>query len=126
MKTKAMIVISCMALFNSSYAGMNGLTWHSRANCANNESIAWDWTRNWWLWTTSDHRDIRTGGSLHSMTTQWQNTWRSAAVHWGEGTGGYLVVGDHWLNNSNNQIIYLGHEAVTDCSIYDGWWDHNK
>jgi hypothetical protein len=33
-----------------------GLIWFSRANCANNESITWDWPgNNYWLFTNSYH-----------------------------------------------------------------------
>ena len=108
-------------------AGFNGLTIHSRANCANNESIAWDWTHEWTLKTTSLH--IYGNGThidSHSIDTGWETTWRNAAVHWGEGRGGWVVVGQHLREKDDNRIEYLGSESVNDCSIYDGWWDKNK
>ena len=63
-------------------------------------------------------------GLDHSIGTGWQYTWRSAAVHWGEGHGGWIVHGYHWIKNSQGQIRPIGEEIVKDCSIYDGWWDH--
>jgi len=47
-------------------------------------------------------------------------------VHWGEGTGGWAVQGMHWMMGSNGKPILMAQEYVTDCSIYDGWWDRNK
>ena len=114
-----------MVLFlcNTANAGFNALTIHSRANCANNESISWHFNHNYNLFTTSDHIDGRTGTVVHSVATGWQYTWRSAAIHWGEGRGGWVVHGYHWIKDESGRVICLGEETVSDCSIYDGWWD---
>lgn len=121
-----MAVFFLTLLWTSSlFAGFNGLTVHSRANCVNNESISWDWTTYWVLFTTSDHCDLGSGALIHSIGTGWQSTWRSAAVHWGEGRGGWLVHGHHWIND-HGRVLPIGSETVNDCSIYDGWWDRNK
>ncbi len=82
-------------------AGLHGFTMHSRANCANNESISW--------WAG------------HSFTG-WQTTWRSAAVHWGEGTGGWYVLGHHWGIDSHRDKVLLSKTDAIDCRWYDGWW----
>lgn len=125
---KKKLIILWVLLFASciANAGFNGLTSHSRANCINNESISWDWTRKWVLWTDSLHVENRTGTIIHSIITGWQDTWRNAAVHWGEGKGGWGVQGNHWLLGANNEVIEIAHEYVDSCYIYDGWWDRDK
>lgn len=61
----------------------------SRANCYNNESFTWDpdFFEPHWRRTLSRHDDTATGTS-HTISSgsNLVNTWRSAAVHWGEGT----------------------------------------
>jgi hypothetical protein len=118
---KTFIAIFFLAFSSISQAGFNGLTMHSRANCGNNESISWDATRIWRLGTNSTHS---TNLESHTFGTGIHNTHRSAAVHWGEGTGGWMVYGQHFVfddhsNKINEYIITI----VFDCSIYDGWWD---
>lgn len=108
----------------TAHAGVKKLTIHSRANCGNNESITWHLGHAYDLWTASNHIDARTGTTIHAVVANWEHTWRSAAVHWGEGTGDWAVWGHHWISNNKGQISKLGEEYVTDCSIYDGWWDH--
>ncbi len=105
-------------------AGVVALTIHSRANCGNNESISWDmrWYRQYA--TVSDHF---IGGGVHEIKTGWQDTWRSAAVHWSEARpgAGWRVIGSHWMKDPNTgRDIFLGRTDVVDCSIYDGWWDY--
>lgn len=110
-------------------AGVNGLTVHSRANCINNESISWDLTQDWMLLTKSKHSHLEPGGQkkIHFFETHWEKTWRSAAVHWKEGeSGGWTVEGDHWIQIGDEPPRNIQHEVVTDCSIYDGWWDKDK
>ena len=110
-------------MFNScSYAGVNGITYHSRANCVNNETISWDATKAWKLFTTSDHINAATGQLVHSLPTGWAVTRRSAAVHWGEGRGGWIVHGYHWIQEPGQPIRMIKEEIVTNCDIYDGWW----
>lgn len=52
---KILCGILTSVIFCNCFAGFNGVTHHSRANCANNESISWDWTRNWYFWVNSKH-----------------------------------------------------------------------
>jgi hypothetical protein len=124
-KISLFFLITILLHSPAAFGGFNKLTTHSRANCVNNESISWDWTHEWVLLTTSDHINARSGAVLHSLSTGWENTWRSAAVHWGEGSGGWLVHGVHWIKNASG-FLKIGEEIVDDCSIYDGWWDQDK
>lgn len=114
-----------LALSSTAVAGFNGLTIHSRANCINNESISWDATSYHMLATESLHYTGFKNG--HDVTTEWESTWRSAAVHFAEATpgSGWTVAGIHWVIE-NNLPRCLGTETVTDCSLYDGWWDRDK
>lgn len=97
-----------------------GLVWFSRANCANNESIAWDWpTNSYWLWTYGYHfrNDYFNYGWEPQLQTGWENTYRSAAVHWGEGvTGGAFVMGDFYLWNGYG-TVYLGNSSTEGCNL---------
>ena len=108
------------------HAGFNGITHHSRANCVNNESISWDWTHYWWFWVRSEHINAVTGNTIHTLSTAWKYTWRAAAVHWGEGRGGWMVRGTHWMTDRRGNAVLVQQELVNNCSIYDGWWDRNK
>ena len=119
---KKILLLFFMIYSSNSIAGYHDLTFHSRANCINNESISWYKDRNFWLWTVSRH--IK-GKDDHQLIDDWRYTWRSAGVHWGEGTtGGWTVHGEHWLKYSWEETpTRVAVETVTDCSIYDGWWD---
>lgn len=121
---KAFIYLLAIGLYSSANAAFNGLSIHSRANCVNNETISWDWTHYWTLNTQTAH--YQNGRLIHQYVTGWQNTWRSAAVCWGEGRGGWYVVGNHYIAYKSGDMIPLGSTNVTDCSIYNGWWDKNK
>ena len=123
--TKLIAFILCI-ISTSCYAGFNGYTNHSRASCINNESISWDWTHDWWMITRSEHYSLATGEFLHALQTPAELTWRSAAVHWAEGGIGWIVRGLHWRHYSDGRYHLEQEEWVTDCSIYDGWWDKNK
>ena len=102
-------------------AGQYNLTHHSRANCANNESISWQAGHSYWLWVVSRHKAYKQD---HQVIADWDLTWRSAAVHWGEGRGGWTVEGHHWMRQNSASMPYqVQEEYVSDCSIYDGWWD---
>jgi hypothetical protein len=94
-----------------------GLVWFSRANCVNNESISWDWPgNNRWLWTNSFH--FKNGRWEEPIRTGWQYTWRSAAVHWGEGfQRGYLVVGNHYQWFQGYGEYFFGRTETTNCNI---------
>jgi len=106
--------ISSITVAAPSYAG---LVWFSRANCGNNESISWDWPGNSrWLWTNSLH--YKNGRWEEPIRTGWEWTWRSAAVHWGEGfERGYFVTGNHfeWLPGYGEH--YFGHTETTHCNL---------
>jgi hypothetical protein len=112
-----------IGICSSASAAFNGLTVHSRANCVNNESIAWDWTH-WNLNTVGSH--YYNDKLKHSEGTGWNYTWRNGIVHWGEGRGGWKVHGQHYIAYKAGDLISLGEQWVTDCSIYNGWWDRNK
>lgn len=118
------IFFATLALCNAGHAAFNGLSIHSRANCVNNESISWDWTHYWILNTQTSH--YYHGKLQHVFNTGWQNTWRSAAVHWGEGRGGWTVKGEHYIAYRPGDLIPLGTTHVSDCSIYNGWWERSK
>jgi len=123
MKKAAMFMLA-FVIGDWAYAGFNGLTIHSRANCVNNESISWDWTHYWNLNTSTSH--YLNGRLVHSYQTGWINTWRSAAVCWGEGKGGWTVIGAHYIAYRAGDLIPLGTTNVSDCSVYNGWWDKDK
>ncbi|MGH8808161.1 MAG: hypothetical protein ACREX0_09820, partial [Noviherbaspirillum sp.] len=94
-----------------------GITWFSRANCFNNESISRDWpANNHWLWTNSYH--YKNGTWEPTISTGWEYTYRSAAVHWREGFyGGYYVVGDHWRWLSWYGTQYFGRTQTNNCNL---------
>lgn len=131
MKYCRMIILSLYsALYTATvaYAGIKELTWHSRANCLSiNESITWHHGHSYILNTDSYHYygTMDANQPKHIMKTGWVNTWRSADVHWTEGTGGWIVSGDHYILDKNRQPQLLGSTIVKDCSIYDGWWDQD-
>jgi hypothetical protein len=75
-----------------------GLIWFSRANCANNESITWDWPgNNYTLRTRSFHTNLDTNHK-HDVIADWDTFFWSRAIHYGEGfgQGNWLVTGNHW------------------------------
>ncbi len=63
-----------------------------------NESISWHLGHSYNLKTVSIHVNDHMSPSGHLIETGWENTWRSAAVHWGEGTGNWRVEGSHYIN----------------------------
>ena len=110
----------------SSYAGMGELTWHSRANCGTNESVSWHAFHRYWFWTVGRHRHDQKRID-HQVIADWAYTWRSAPIHWTEGTGGWTVEGNHWMRDSENRRPHVARVTfVSDCNIYDGWWDHRE
>ncbi|WP_131779310.1 hypothetical protein [Legionella bozemanae] len=116
-----------MILSGTVFAGINGTTVHSRANCINNESITWYLGHSFpWRVVSFHTPDYKHNSSYHYIDTGYINTWRQAAVHWGEGTtpsGYYLVVGFHYILERNHDWLF-DNTQVDDCSIYDGWWDY--
>jgi hypothetical protein len=119
---KCTSIIACMALAISSHAlaGIHSFTMHSRANCVNNESISW-WLFHKLLLRTRSLHNFH--GRYHVVDTGWHATWRSAAVHWGEGTGGWFVTGYHYISNGRTARLIRDTKA-SNCNIYDGWWDY--
>lgn len=95
-----------------------GLVWFSRANCINNESISWDWPgRNHTLWTNSFHWNGAVGWE-EPIRTGWATGYRSAAVHWGEGTrGNYYVIGTHFDWDTRYGEHFLGYTPTTGCNL---------
>lgn len=90
-----------------------GMVWFSRANCINNESITWDWPgRNHTMWTNSFHWN---GSAWEApIRTGWATGYRSAAVHWGEGTkGNYYVIGAHFNWDTRYGEHFLGYTPTT-------------
>lgn len=119
---KVSILLATLVIGNSAHAAFNMISHHSRANCGNNESISWDGTGPHSFWVNSTHVNLRTGKVVCAMSSGWIETRRNAMVHWGEGTSGWAVIGEHWMwvNGKPKQVQY---EMVQDCSIYNGWWD---
>lgn len=121
-------MICSLAYALNSHAGLKTLTIHSRANCGNNESITWNarQSNNLLTWTMHYYYFRGRLQKGHSYDTDWQNTWRSSAVCWGEGTnlsGSWEVWGQHYIKNASGKILWLGDTRTKDCSIYNGWWD---
>lgn len=124
---KKISVFVLLIIFSESIsAGFNGLTHHSRANCANNESISWDATRNHMLEVISMHNP-QSGfdKDIHKVENKMHSTWRSGAVHWGEGvnTKNWIVHGYHYMQDGQGKLFIADNTTAVDCSIYDGWWD---
>lgn len=113
-------VLFCAA-FLYSIPSQAGLTFFSRANCINNESISWDWPSNpAWLWTYGQHYNYSRGAWEPLLSTGWEYTYRSAAIHWGEGTyfyGRAYVVGDHYMWISGYGVLYLGRTQTSNCNL---------
>ena len=119
---KIISVMIGVLLAANSVAGVIDLTIHSRANCVNNESISWHRGDTQWLLTVSDH--LFNGDKHHSLSSGWENTWRSANVHWGEspiGSTAWSVQAGHYQNVGGRDYL-LGFTKASDCNIYDGWW----
>ncbi len=122
MKNLAISLLSL--LISNANAGLHSFTMHSRANCGNNESISWHAGHSYLLWTSSNH--WHNGVLQHYVVSSrgFENTWRSAAVHWGEARpgSGWFVRGYHrmFINGIDKLLAVTD---VSDCSIYDGWWD---
>ena len=56
------------------------------------------------------------GALQQQYNTGWVNTWRSAAVCWGEGRGGWHVVGMHYIAYKSGDMIPLGGTDATGCN----------
>lgn len=132
MKKSLLCIIPAILVTTShAYAGIDGLTWHSRANCIGiNESITWHLGHSYALSTDSFHysgKELKDQKPKHKLQTGWQTTWRSADVHWTEGHGGWRVAGDHYImDEKTKKPTMLGDTYAVDCNLYDGWWDTDK
>lgn len=129
---KIIISVMLLACFNNSFSGIKSLTANSRANCINNESVSWYLWHYYHLLTNTQHY-YRTQGVVtveHGVSTGWQYTWRSAAVHWGEGSQGghnWEVHGQHWVSDQGATFqdgVNYELSGAIDCRWYDGWWEH--
>jgi hypothetical protein len=119
---KVGVLIATLVIGSNANAAFHGVSHHSRANCINNESISWDGDEAHWFWVNSTHVDTRRGTVVCAMSSNWINTWRNAMVHYGEGRGGWVVIGEHWMFDDKKQPKQMQYEMVKDCSIYNGWW----
>lgn len=124
---KHCMAASLILVISNCYAGLAGVTAHSRANCAGfNESVTW-YAGHYYDWRVESHH-FPEGWSqpLHILNTGTQNTWRAIAYH---GTEAYSTRGDAWWVNGFHFYYPNGRErldvmtSVGDCSIYDGWWN---
>lgn len=124
---KQILAISLMMFANLSLAAVNGLSIHSRANCVNNESISWDWTKPRHFQTTSEHWQSTNGGSswnkMHTIETKSELGRRSAAVHYGESVSGWIVYGTHTIIDQDTKKKKVYYTRASGCNIYDGWWN---
>lgn len=128
---KSCAVLAIPLIFSSiiSNAGIKAPTAHSRANCAGfNESITWHLGHSYW-WRVESHHYMSMADARphHVLNTGQDLTWRAAAYH---ATEAYSSRGDHWYVAGYHFYYPNGREVLdattmaTDCSIYDGWWDH--
>jgi len=120
---KHILFMSLLLASNLSHASANALSVHSRNNCGNNESVTWHGMKTYHLGTNSRHYSPT--NQMHYFGSGITYTWRSAAVHWGEGVGGWRQVeGEHYLfQDGNTKLIWVKFTGVYDCSIYNGWWE---
>jgi hypothetical protein len=124
---KHILLMSLLLAANLSHAAVNGLSIHSRANCVNNESISWDWTKPRHFQTVSEHWRSDNGGNpwvrQHTIETKSEVGRRSAAVHYGESVSGWMVTGIHKIIDDTTKKTKTYYTKAYDCNIYDGWWN---
>jgi len=120
-KNLRVIVSSLMLLASTqSHAGVYGTTVHSRANCLNNETITW-WLYHPYNWrVVSGH--VSAFGQHHVIDSGFQYSWRSHAIHWGEGdlTNLWQVFGQHFLYEYSKTVPFDTTYA-TFCDLIHGW-----
>lgn len=122
---KIAAALFCLTVIQNSYAGFNGLTVHSRANCGGiNETISWDLLQPKLFQTQGEHIKANNYNDKHSMRSEEELTRRSAVIHWTESykPGVYIVAGVHKITFQDGNFIYA-HTSASDCNLYDGWWD---
>jgi hypothetical protein len=120
---KSKIIVSALLLglqINNLNAGLYNTTVHSRANCANNESITW-WNGHPYNWkVVSIHKHVPSN-QVHLIDTGFNINDRVAAIHWGEGVhGGFVVWGYHYLKGYHDSVPFDSTYAEG-CNIIDGW-----
>jgi hypothetical protein len=132
MKKNKIPYLFLILLSSQGHAGFHKATYHSRANCLNNESISWDYTLAHNYATVSFHTPDYANHSLptHRIESGWEFTKRSAAICWLEGKAlprpdWYYVAGYHWEVVGKAAILQM--QTGTDwCSVDDGWFKKNK
>ncbi len=125
---KSCIAAGLIVFGVNSYAGVAGVTAHSRANCAGfNESVTWHLGHTYWWRVIGDHYpNNKATKPKHTLDTKKQWGYRAIAYH---ATEAYSSRGDTWWVNGYHYYYPFGEEtldvmtSVGDCSIYDGWWD---
>lgn len=123
---KVIFFILASLITSSASAGFFSLTFFSRANCANNESITWDATATWQLLVYSNQFNVETGENKFFMVEQ-ANANRAAAVCWGCGLGGgWVVEGSHFIStpSSAGSSREVGEKLQDDCTGYIFTGDH--
>ncbi len=125
------------ALFYStvSIAGWTRLTHHSRANCANNESISWHFGESYTsLYVKSVHRDVTAQGFVHvkcgtsddkGRCKYRENASREAAICWGEAPFPEFEIWDveglhSWSQEKTGDSGIIKTKA-NDCNTGEGW-----
>lgn len=96
----------------------------SRANCGNNESISWERNLNsfWWNMAVESDQFSEDGDEVY-LSDGPAVTSRVGAVSWASHwTGGWTVLGRHFMGASKDLNVYDSQEAVSlleqNC---DGW-----
>ena len=113
-------------------AALNGYSCISRANCINNETVAWDATTKWRIFIRSYHNYgeyMEYGGPAFHTKENNEHImiagWRSAAVDWFE--GGIINHGMwHVMGYCDRYVDYdweRKFSSATNCNLYDGWWN---
>lgn len=83
-------------------AGVFSITYFSRANCINNESITWDLSTKWQMKVSSDQAHPVSGKILW-LEDEARDTHRVAAICVGCGfTGGWNVTGSHYVGTPSS------------------------
>ena len=109
-----------LLLCSNGYAAFNGLSHHSRANCVGfNETISWDMTQLHTMAVISVH--FLPDNTEHKLVYKLTDTLRAHAYDVGD-LQKALIAGFHYMLLGNN-ILLVQEDYVTDCSIYDGWWN---
>lgn len=126
-KFLAISLLSYLSI-STSHAGLWGLTHHSRANCFGfNETVTWWANHTFAAHVVSDHyptgRVNKNSNVYHTIDLGKQQGFRHAAYHPTESyDGNYRVIGFHYMYVKGREVE-VQRDIVTDCDIYDGWWD---